>query len=902
MRENNRQGRAYAYCPECFKNKRRGKACLNCGFKEAARDIALFLPYPSRLDEFYLVGSVLGRGRTSIIYKAFDERSSSILALKEYYPSHLAERRSNGYVSIRDGRAEAFSQGISSIEREVSILREVVHDNVVHYRGILRANGTIYILMEFCGRENLLSYASRSVIFTAEEALKVMSPIFGALECLHDKKIIHCDVSPANIQLRDSATPILLDFGSAVWREGGSPERQDVVTHGYSAPELYDETYGACSPRTDVYSCGATLYFLATGEAPLSANSREIKDGLVPPRLKNSGLPPRFSAALVQALALDPADRPSSVNELAGILSGNEYRAPSAHTTQGERIKRLIFSRLAPIGLLLATIFLAVHFVYLKEVGKSSAVGLPPKSFSVKPVDFYVLRDVSLSIDQRYYDAVEAVLRQGVRPVEGDDGSADGTSYAHFAAYVTSGGTEEGLQPATDGDNFKFFKDRLKLWSAPRGFRERTNFSRLFNDIDRAISVSGAGGHRRRDVLVSILTDGIPDVKANVPSCPSESKLSIPIFDDQTKAAFRSLVRRKGIYLLVVLVAKRPECAGPFKEQWLDLVDELGELWQKKILIVALGRSDLGKDSGLKARIEEKVSATFRAKLGDVGNVSIDRRPLLSVRPVGVYLSDEQRENLDKGGDFYASFRFNPHVCGSAKISVVGAQLLRLDDSFVADLGVVGWDDRTYSFDSAPRNGHAIEEKVLFRYMGKAMPSSAEEYKIVPDIRAEEESKALGRSRRIRVDQEGILLAGLSESSKKNASRGRRASQLACVVLAAAFFFSVALILYWKLGRERFRRLRRILRIVFVDNLRYWVAGFLVHASILLFMVASLVSRVPLVWMLGVLLLGGLFLKSHGIIFRKSREALTRSDVVLACIDSIAIPFLTTLLRLLSAS
>ena len=159
---------------------------------------------------------------------------------------------------------------------------------------VLHEFGTL--LSEYIFKEGCLSQKSSIVLF---------KKIAAVLECLHERGLVHCDVCPSNIILRDEdREPILIDFGSA---KSYLYKRRFYGQH----PE----------PRYDIYFLAETLYFSVTAQLPPPYSSRMEKDELQPPHELNQDLSRAFSKVILEGLALNPGDRPSSVQEWVELLS-----------------------------------------------------------------------------------------------------------------------------------------------------------------------------------------------------------------------------------------------------------------------------------------------------------------------------------------------------------------------------------------------------------------------------------------------------------------------------------------------------------------------------------------------------------------------------------------------------
>jgi len=140
---------------------------------------------------------------------------------------------------------------------------------------------------------------------------------------VHTAKLLHLDIKPANVYLRNDGTPLLIDFGAA--RQVLSAEGTKLpplYTPGYAAPEMHDQRE-LLGPWSDIYSIGATMYACLSRAAPQPANARRQGDAVAPAKQAWAG---KYAADLLEiidwAMQLDHLKRPQSVLALQKALLG----------------------------------------------------------------------------------------------------------------------------------------------------------------------------------------------------------------------------------------------------------------------------------------------------------------------------------------------------------------------------------------------------------------------------------------------------------------------------------------------------------------------------------------------------------------------------------------------------
>ena len=142
-----------------------------------------------------------------------------------------------------------------------------------------------------------------------------------ALQTLHQAGLIHCDVHPGNIMLRQGdREPILIDFGSAKLLQPNTYTVTTTVNEGY-AP--YEQRRKDAEPNAkwDVYGLTATLYFAVTGQKPQTSVDRKLYgDALIAPQKHRSDLSSWLNQAILQGMDLEPDNRPASMQIWLGAL------------------------------------------------------------------------------------------------------------------------------------------------------------------------------------------------------------------------------------------------------------------------------------------------------------------------------------------------------------------------------------------------------------------------------------------------------------------------------------------------------------------------------------------------------------------------------------------------------
>jgi serine/threonine protein kinase len=293
---------------------------------------------PVALVAEYRILKVLGQGGFGTTYLAEDLSLCKQFALKEFTPHHLVGRQGSHLVVHSATDLEGlYAKSLKQFLSEGQHLGRLSHPNVVHVSRYLEANNTGYLVMDFEKGRSLRSLiCDRKASMTESEIRPIVRALADGLAQMHRRQLIHRDVKPDNIIIRDDGEPVLIDFGAAVDFGGATSDYFDVVvTPGYAPPEQYDPR-GRQGAWTDIYAFGATLYELVGGEPPPPVR-RGVRAEMPPAAILGAG---RFSTQLLMLIdkCLEPeiAARPQSLDQFLALLSspGDKFiRATCGNTS-----------------------------------------------------------------------------------------------------------------------------------------------------------------------------------------------------------------------------------------------------------------------------------------------------------------------------------------------------------------------------------------------------------------------------------------------------------------------------------------------------------------------------------------------------------------------------------------
>jgi serine/threonine protein kinase/formylglycine-generating enzyme required for sulfatase activity len=258
----------------------------------------------------------LGRGAMGVTYKAFDTHLHRFVALKTISPAAMA-------------RPDAEERFI----REARSAAQLRHPNIAAVFGCdVTPDGTHYYAMEFCEGQTIEQLVRQEGPLEWRRALEIAAQAADALAAAARKNLIHRDIKPANLMLvREDESEALkvIDFGlakitaddSAAWSSMGT--EGFIGTAHFASPEQIQN--GIVDTRSDIYSLGATLWFMLLGSPPFKGSIWEIVSRHLtaePDFTLLNGLPETVVALIHRMLAKIPEDRPQTALELVNEIEG----------------------------------------------------------------------------------------------------------------------------------------------------------------------------------------------------------------------------------------------------------------------------------------------------------------------------------------------------------------------------------------------------------------------------------------------------------------------------------------------------------------------------------------------------------------------------------------------------
>ena len=296
----------------------------------------------------YRIVKMLGSGGFGITYLGTQTGLERNIVIKEFFMTDycLRDEYSNLITVPTVSNIEFVDRFKDKFLKEARHIAQLNHPNIVSIIDVFEENGTAYYVMDFIEGGSLVEKVQREGSLPENVAKRYILQIADALNYIHQRYMNHLDVKPGNIMLSRNDNAILIDFGLSKQYDSQTGHQTSTtpvgISHGYAPMEQYKEGgVSEFSPETDIYSLGATLYYLLTGARP--PVSQEInEDGLPLDQLKAKNVSWTTISAIINAMKPRRKERTHDINtfiaELTagteGDITGPRYTGP-VNTGQG---------------------------------------------------------------------------------------------------------------------------------------------------------------------------------------------------------------------------------------------------------------------------------------------------------------------------------------------------------------------------------------------------------------------------------------------------------------------------------------------------------------------------------------------------------------------------------------
>lgn len=371
-------------CPHCLQpleDSYHGE-CPHCGRSLENRNPEGALPFGTQLGDKYTVGAYLSADGDGLAYRGVLNAEKRFVLIKEYFPVTLCNGRSaSGALMPKEDKEVLFKTSRMDFKDLYDDLHSLTPaTGLSTILDVIEENNTVYAVEESEKGMTLSHYLHlRSRTLTPAEARTLLQPIMEGVALLHKSGLIHRGICPDNILLPIDGTARLTGYGTLALRTGGS-ELKSQLYPGYAAPEQYSAAEFS-GRYTDVYALAAVCYRMVTGQTPVAAPQRKVRDSMESAHSLEAGVPTWFSQVLACALRLDPAKRMQTVPELMSALTD-----PNVANAMFERGDNQISTRKI-MGVSLVVIFVLVVLLLWSLLGGSKSDAQPAATPQPTPAE-----------------------------------------------------------------------------------------------------------------------------------------------------------------------------------------------------------------------------------------------------------------------------------------------------------------------------------------------------------------------------------------------------------------------------------------------------------------------------------------------------------------------------------
>ena len=294
----------------------------------------------------YQIDNVLGQGSFGITYLASIKINGALgsidanvkVTVKEFFMANFNGRQGCTVTSgSQDGMYGYYKHKFT---QEAINLSKLHHPNIVNVLEAFEENNTVYYAMEYIDGGSLDKKIEQNQKLSEKQCVELTKQIGSAVSFMHDNMMLHLDLKPSNIMLKQNGDAVLIDFGlSKQYTENGEPETLTKVgggTPGYAPLEQISYRDGKGFPVTmDVYALGGTMYKMLTGVRPPEA-SDILEDGFPLQELTNRNVSEHTAVVIAKAMMPKRSERYQSVMDMINDLSSESPSSHSSHQARKE--------------------------------------------------------------------------------------------------------------------------------------------------------------------------------------------------------------------------------------------------------------------------------------------------------------------------------------------------------------------------------------------------------------------------------------------------------------------------------------------------------------------------------------------------------------------------------------
>ncbi|XP_043935736.1 death-associated protein kinase 2-like [Protopterus annectens] len=213
------------------------------------------------VEDLYELLETLGSGHFGIVRKCLEKATETFYAAK--------------FIKVRKCKTSRLGLDREQVEREVSILQQLDHPNIMRLRDIFECKTETVLILELIGGGELFDFIAEKEMLTEEQAIEFLQQLLEGAAYMHSRHIVHFDLKPENIMLLDKDVPKpqlkVIDFGLAHKIEDGVCFKSLSGTPQYIAPEVIN--YEPLGPPADMWSIGVITFILLSGTSPFQGET-----------------------------------------------------------------------------------------------------------------------------------------------------------------------------------------------------------------------------------------------------------------------------------------------------------------------------------------------------------------------------------------------------------------------------------------------------------------------------------------------------------------------------------------------------------------------------------------------------------------------------------------------------
>ena len=280
----------------------------------------------------YRIDCYLSSGGFGNTYLATDTRFDEKVAVKEFFMKGVNQREEGNTVSVsNEVNTPKFIEQREKFNKEAQRIRKLSCENIVKVNDLFDENDTSYYVMDYIDGLSLRDIVKQQGPLCEPVALNYLEQTLHALQEVHSKKIFHLDLKPANLMVDKDNRLRVIDFGASKQQKadgsGASASSALCYTPGYAPMEQKDLRFDKFGPWTDLYSLGATMYYVLTGETP--PDGTDIQDERENAFHFPASVSAKMQKLIVWMMEYNRNARPQTVAEVRNYLNDGKIPEPS---------------------------------------------------------------------------------------------------------------------------------------------------------------------------------------------------------------------------------------------------------------------------------------------------------------------------------------------------------------------------------------------------------------------------------------------------------------------------------------------------------------------------------------------------------------------------------------------